>query len=1479
MKNINIKIAALIFISASINSTDYDNAKFENYVSGQGVNTVIAEAQLIVCKLSKLGTKELAGDGSYKATIFADECTETGGSGDSSQGTTAPSSSQSGGSSSSSSSAETVSNTTKEIESVFVNTGFLTNTVQTTKGWVVNDKPFNEQTNRQPKNITYLLNEQTAPADDTSKFGTFTLRYQASTFGNTQETLPEWYTCPPENSRDYKYSWCSDGADLGRGLIIADGSLIKFKSDIQGSDQQNMVAQYSENGDIAGIYTRQTGFQDESLRNPDCDGLSDGWWECQSEEYRNSNTTILGIFSFGISATSETYCTKMSELYKVDWQNYDEETDGPTLTTYTLSGQPLERLGKEGWDVAEKCFSISKADAVTNVFDYGVYNEDGSNLSLTNQSFPIKATVQVNEVDRRVHGYASYWGVHVQDEYQNIVTDTTEWKKDNDSDSTDKFNVKPRKIQIRKSEKTFMPLNELDGLSLNFWTNDSYWSEEFQKLGFAAIDPWEGKIQFKSSKAVFTDYNDGSASDPLNYALYGYHDGVDALIVDLVGAKIDKDNLTKIIDNDPSDPGKAMNLTMEFSEFPDYSTYPNGKRESYIAILLCTGSSINYTRRTVYDANQINIASDQMCLNVSGPLNMSSDGTTMTLSTKSKSSNGNYNAMFKDGSSGVTLYFNQDNWNNAGYEYDFIVQKTGIERPAGMEIKLSNLLSAFGGLSQGDDNGGDLSSGLKSFLNSSDTFTFLVSRYEDTYDHMGQPFNNVYGTFGVSSTPSPAVFVDDVKVTEPTTSTASAFPVSLSKAQASDVTFDYVISGSSTASAADYTNLTAGTATITAGQTSTTIPFNVEADNVAEGLDDEKIILTLSNPSAGIVLGRTNPTAYIYDDDTNRVVYDDYAGSFNAETATFTVTDGMKFYPSYEKVTLPAPITFTVTDWLTNMKKIYNAGSDYEETRFRELNVWSPDTNSSYSITKNSFENPTSGTQANGVSTVADSIIKVTELPAELYCIERCMVSSLVNSHYTNLKGQADPAGDGTYTGSVTTAGPSPYSSVTGPYIKEDMTVVTKYNEGQEDEYTETRDWTKGQWVDSVVASEMTKYTVEGDTLKDGTGDEIILSLDWGIARPYDKLQGAHFLSPEGRQEGTQWGVGSWDLVDAATLPKLECTFSTDDDGNKIYQNENPQYTTANGKASETRYCASRRWESNEILVRYTIEIQTHKQYEIFKTDGSAVAFDPPKRLYFEAPNTAAFGENAGKKFMLDYQGDHLGGIPGNVVDIDTGESLGEYVNEWKDSYRWVPKFTIPDGSLLTENTSDKKYKVKKLRGEEFLGKKDSAIGSLEALLTSKTKSDLLTNRDLRFEVSVREENQYDCSLKKTVTYTDGDGNTYDQEETDWDLCHSEEYIDDTTVWTLVRSFANCTDAIAYETDRIQADLDQAKADTIANGGTWDGPNTWQELVEEEPENFEWLTNRLSECKTIGTIPTFLINGGEPAVVNGEVVFDPTPSE
>ena len=55
---------------------------------------------------------------------------------------------------------------------------------------------------------------------------------------------------------------------------------------------------------------------------------------------------------------------------------------------------------------------------------------------------------------------------------------------------------------LKKERKKYEALNDLDGLSLNFWTNDSHWSEEFYKLGFAKTEPWEGKFQFKSNKAT-----------------------------------------------------------------------------------------------------------------------------------------------------------------------------------------------------------------------------------------------------------------------------------------------------------------------------------------------------------------------------------------------------------------------------------------------------------------------------------------------------------------------------------------------------------------------------------------------------------------------------------------------------------------------------------------------------------------------------------------------------------------------------------------------------------------------------------------------------------------------------------------------------------------------------------------------------------------------------------------------------------------
>lgn len=1471
LNKINTIFITTLFTIQSYGS-DYDNASFENYVTGQGVNEVILEAQEIICSLAKLRTEDLAGDGSYIATIFSDECVQTSlsNSTDSSQGTGTRSSAQSGSSSSSASSnGSATAVTAKDIDTTYVNSGFTTSTTQTTKAWILEDAPYNEETNRMPKHIVYIKNDQTAGISSTSKYGDFTLKYQAATKGNTEAELPDWYECGPEGSPRYNNSWCKDGADLGRGLMIANNETVKARIEMNGSEQQNMVADFRANGDIAGIYTKRSGFQDESLRNPECDGLTDGWWECQSEEYRNSSVNVLGVFAFGIQSSTNTLCSKMSELYQVNYEVYNEETREPGLEPYTLSDQAKERLGAT-WDINEKCFSIAKADAIKNVFDYGVYNADGSTFKLDNQAFPIKTSVTINDQERRVHGYASYWGVHVQDEYQQNITNSTVWTKDNDSDSSTEYNVVPIELRAEAEQLSFIPLSDLNGLKLNFWANDEWWSDEFKKIGFPGVEPRDGKFEFKSNKAVFTDYNDGSASDPLNYNLYGEASG-STYLVNLNNAKIDKDNLLKIIENDPNDTGKVMNLTMEFNEFPDFTGTYSEKRQDQAVIWLCTGDTLTTSAPRPESVSQFTFEAGQKCLRIAGNFHYTSDGSEIVLSSIVRGGisgapmdDSLYQAMFYDADSGTRLDFDQSNWNNASYVYDMKITKAGVERPAALEIKLADMLTRFSSLSQFDNDGGNIGSGLRAFVNSSDTFTFLISSWINFYDRQGNKFNKIKGTFEIASNPDPVIYVDDSYVTEGT-DTSGSFLASLSKAQGSDVTLDYTISSDSTATSSDYSSLTSGTVTIPAGQTSASITYTLSDDTDAEGVIDETIKLTLSNPSSGIKLGREEAIAYIYDNDANRTAYEDYIGTYNAANETFTVTTGLKFDPSYEETDLTSPFTFTATDWLQNMKKTQQYGDELY-TEYRELNTWSSDTNSNYTIGKNSFENPTDGSKTNGIAVNARSSISQSDLPTTLYCLNNCISATNLAAHYADVKSQADPAGDGTYTGSVSAASPSPYSS-TQTNLAEDMNVSITYDAGTENENTQQRSYQAGDWMNSIIASELYTYTVSSGKLLDADGNEISVGFDWGLARPYEKIRGANFVTPDGWSRETEWGIDTNELVDAATLAKLECDYVLDSNNKKDYQDENPKYdsTTSGDKQFETRYCIDKMWGNREVESKYSFRYETYKNYIIQESNGTAVAFDPPKTLYFTVPNESKYGNDQGKKFSLDYQGDHLGGIPGNVVNIDTGEVLGEWVEEWKQEYRWVPRFTIGDDTVLTD-ISGTEYKVKALRGEEWLGKKDSAIGSLSDLLTAKTPSDLITSRDLDFELSNTKYIYWDCIYK--ITQTDEYGNTW--EDNDYEKCNAAWDSDNAAeVFVKTQEFDNCQARIDYE---ISVWSDR-QAEWAANDPNYTPPARWQ-----DDQDMSWLVEDSERCQFIGDIPSSFINNDKPSVVNGEVIYDPTPS-
>ena len=58
-----------------------------------------------------------------------------------------------------------------------------------------------------------------------------------------------------------------------------------------------------------------------------------------------------------------------------------------------------------------------------------------------------------------------------------------------------------------------------------------------------------------------TDYLNGSTSSQVQHSLYGVHDGSTTLVADLIGAKLDYENLKQIIDNDGS--GTPLDLSFD----------------------------------------------------------------------------------------------------------------------------------------------------------------------------------------------------------------------------------------------------------------------------------------------------------------------------------------------------------------------------------------------------------------------------------------------------------------------------------------------------------------------------------------------------------------------------------------------------------------------------------------------------------------------------------------------------------------------------------------------------------------------------------------------------------------------------------------------------------------------------------------------------------------------------------------------------
>ncbi len=1409
----NKKIFLLTFtLSSFLFATDYDDDTFDNYISGQGANDSLSLASTIICYMSNTGASVLTNAGDYKAAIYADEC-ETADASSSGSSGAAAAKPKSANSASTSSSSGTASNTVsaKDVDIMILNSKLASvGATQDVSAWLINDEPYDED-NFEPKYIMYINHKQTAGVSTENPFGNFSMKFQGLTLDNDPAEMPSYF------DDYYKGYLARDGQEVTLGRLDATGNTIKFKN-YSSTGEDNLVANFSDNGDVSGVYTRFTGAYDVDT---------------------DSYVDFFGEFGFSKSKASKTYCTKMTALYKINSWNFNEETGLPDMTVYTPTGTILTDLDNQGWDTEEICYSTDAEKAIRNVWQYGVYNDDGSRYNLTNQAIPIRTIVNVNGEEEEAYGFASYWGVWIDDTFKSYFQSDQKWTPDTgeDSDANTEYTVASKDIIIERTDKSYLALNEIDGLTLSFYANDDWWSTEFKNLGFKGSVDRTDRITFKNSYGILTDYEDGDALKPRSYTMYGTHDGQDTFDFNLSGAKLDKDNLIKLI-RDESDNGTPLNFGFELASIPrDWVDRETG----YIYMYICSGTSITWSGTPGF--NDPIVSGDQECLRLEvrgAKINTTNeDNPTMTLT---------------NGDQILAEFFDSDG-NVFGKEFDNQIQEvleignSGPNTPSTLSVKISNILTKFGSvlLDENDPSSEkNIKAGIESFINSSSDFTFFAAmEFINLFDSDDNRFNKISGNFSIDSSPPIALTVDDTVADEGGATMLNSFAVSLSEAATASVSFDYTISTSDTAEDADYSGLSNGTVTLSPGTTSYSIPFTLVDDTDAE--EKELLTLNISNlvaeSSDNVVLTRTAASAVILDDDSNTVVFNEYEGSYNAATQTFSFDKGLTFEPNFTSTTLTSPITFTVTQWLNTMKKTWDAGTEYENIEIRELGVWSNDTQQYYNIQKNSFENPTSNSSTNGIITETRTQIKASELPANLYCIQGCLIGSKIIDHYTDVKSQYETAAY------VSNASPTPLADV-GPYIKSQVTETITFDAGTEWEWTETRTYARGEWADGIIEDDVIVYAKanDGSGVTDPDGNPIRLGVDLSSlgSYPADLIYGANYVRPEGWQEQTAWGVQSGTLVDSSNLERLEC----DKNADGTYVQTHPEYTAANGKISKKRYCTHKFWDAS-VMTTYNIRVDTNPQYNLIDSTNNIVTFDPPKALYFEVPdNSTVYGDDAGKKLRLEYHGfGELYGIPGHVVDITKGSDdpnriIGEYYDgEWNNNYRYVNRIRIPDGSTLTDNTTGSTYKVKALFGEEWLSVEPSAKGTLSY---SASIDDVLKEDDIYYEIGPQpikwcdeaDQDEYgDCQTVYLLEWNNSDGAAMSMDAS-WDNCY--EYFFDEILSPYFNGYTTST-------------ADQRAADDF--------------YVEESVR-----------CLYIGDVPSEsdIINNGEPSVIHGKVVYTPS---
>ena len=510
-------------VAINIYSQTFDTDVADIFAGENQVEDSLNMANEILCIISKLRAEQYIDKGPYKANVYPERCRK--------QAIQTGSSRQSGSSSGSGQQNQQQQNQAELPSTMIVDVEYKEPQVDGTtsipehievKAWFFQKGDYSEaQSNydnlwdAQPDMLIYALTKVYAGAKESDPNGDMELNYlittncknapynsieeaqQAATAAGYIPTAWEYY------QETEKYMKCPPmGTVNGSGYLSTMGNSIAFQElgsgDITGSETSGNSAGAAADGyggDFDSGNTEIIITQNAQTIGGETVFTRDGLWEeeemycvvdlgsniqirdamsCDYPEYDSNGNEIVmnkqswkGKFTSGFSFddASKRYCEKLVAVRK--------ELENGTLVddTETFVNADWSWFGGYGVpDFTEKCKSTDRDLAKVSVWEYGLYNQDGSRYNLKNPGFELEGP-ELTEGTTSVgtpYAWADYWGVWLDYNFQNIVTDTTPFTKVN-SDDTANYFLKPKSVSIRKISVEKKSLNELDGVEVELF--------------------------------------------------------------------------------------------------------------------------------------------------------------------------------------------------------------------------------------------------------------------------------------------------------------------------------------------------------------------------------------------------------------------------------------------------------------------------------------------------------------------------------------------------------------------------------------------------------------------------------------------------------------------------------------------------------------------------------------------------------------------------------------------------------------------------------------------------------------------------------------------------------------------------------------------------------------------------------------------------------------------------------------------------